>query len=90
MVLSLAVKQLRRRGSRFGCPTNASLYSFVLGGAVKAGVGVGSALFFQRLPYKIEQITTAAAIPAKSADRAATSANLIRLICTAPKYTAST
>ena len=46
MVLSLAVKQLRRRGSRFGCPTNASLYSFVLGGAVKAGVGVGSAFFF--------------------------------------------
>ena len=45
MVLSLAVKQLRRRGSRFGCPTNASLYSFALGGAVKASVGVGSALF---------------------------------------------
>lgn len=44
-VLSLAVKYMRHRGSRFGCPTNASLYSFALGGAVKAGVGVGSALF---------------------------------------------
>ena len=36
-------------------------------------------------PYNIEQITTAAAIQAKSADRAATSAILIRLIWTAPK-----
>ena len=45
MVHSLAVKQLRRRGKIFGCPTNAFLYSFALGGAVKAGVGVGSAFF---------------------------------------------
>tara|TARA_Y100001970_G_scaffold292339_1_gene433246 strand:- start:408 stop:611 length:204 start_codon:yes stop_codon:yes gene_type:complete len=42
MVFSLTVKQLRRRGNRFGCPTNSFLYSFVMGGAVKAGAGVGS------------------------------------------------
>ncbi len=47
MALSLAVKHLRRRGSRFGCPTNAPLYSFALGGAVKAGASVGSALFLE-------------------------------------------
>jgi len=44
-VLSLAVKYMRHRGSRFGCPTNASLYSFVMDGAVKAGASVGSVLF---------------------------------------------
>ena len=44
-VLSLTAEQMRRRGRRFGCPTNASLYSCALGGAVKASVGVGSALF---------------------------------------------
>lgn len=45
VVISLTAMHMRLKGSRFGCPTNASLYSFVMDGAGKAGASVGSVLF---------------------------------------------